>query len=254
MLDASFVREIIAQAHGPVVLDVNGRKRVYTPAGDGGWGEEDLALPEVAPSPLAFGTLNGLATYLAENRDKLTLTTLAAHIHDVRNVSIGGPLIEEFKQRFAYARASLDSLVGKDDGFTFGQFLNHEVFVIQLQSKFVRTPELEKVLAFIGSIRGENVRQVDDDGTTQTVTARAGAVLKSEAAVPNPVILAPYRTFREVGQPESRFILRLKSGDEGEKPTLALFEADGSTWRVDAISNIALWLKQHLPSGIAIYY
>jgi hypothetical protein len=254
MLDASFVKEIVSQSAEPKVLDVHGRSRVYRPDGSGAWSEQVLNLPEVAPSALFFGTLNGLATYLAENRDKLDLATLAAHIHDVRNVSIAGPLLGEFKQRFAYARASLDNLVGKDDGFPFGVWLHHENFVIQLQAKFVRTPELERVLAFVGSIRGESVRQVDDDGVTQTVTARAGAVLKSEAAVPNPVSLAPYRTFREVEQPASKFILRLQSGDEGEKPNLALFEADGSSWRVEAISNIALWLKTHLPQAVAIYY
>ena len=30
--------------------------------------------------------------------------------------------------------------------------------------------------------------------------------------VPNPVGLAPYRTFTEIGQPESKFVLRLKNG------------------------------------------
>ncbi|NQK92942.1 hypothetical protein HO498_01330 [Streptococcus suis] len=58
---------------------------------------------------------------------------------------------------------------------------------------------------------------------------------------PNPVTLRPYRTFAEVEQPASQFIYRIdKAG------YMALFEADGGKWKLDAINNIATYLKSKL--------
>ena len=60
---------------------------------------------------------------------------------------------------------------------------------------------------------------------SQKTTIKTGAENLSEVKVPNPVVLAPYRTFSEVDQPESKFIFRLESGKE-DTPLAALFEAD----------------------------
>src|SRR5437870_4623366 len=73
------------------------------------------------------------------------------------------------------------------------------------------------------------------DGFSQTVTVKAGITRVEKAIVPNPVTLIPFRTFREVEQPSSSFILRLTGG---EKPKAALFEADGGQWKLEAIKNI----------------
>lgn len=64
--------------------------------------------------------------------------------------------------------------------------------------------------------------------------------------MPNPVYLAPYRTFREVTQPLSPFVLRMKQGREGGLPTVALFEADGGKWKLDAIAFIRDFLREKI--------
>ena len=46
----------------------------------------------------------------------------------------------------------------------------------------------------------------------QKVAARTGFATTGLAAVPNPVTLKPFRTFVEVPQPASEFVLRLKEG------------------------------------------
>ena len=53
--------------------------------------------------------------------------------------------------------------------------------------------------------------------------------------------LTPYRIFNEVEQPSSQFIFRINS-----MANLALFEADGGKWKLDAINNIAAYLKTEL--------
>lgn len=75
------------------------------------------------------------------------------------------------------------------------------------------------------------------------MTARSGIARVEEISVPNPVFLAPFRTFREITQPLSPFVLRMKQGREGGLPTVALFEADGGKWKLDAIQFIRDYLE-----------
>jgi len=55
------------------------------------------------------------------------------------------------------------------------------------------------------------------------------------------VMLTPYRTFLEVEQPTSEFLLRLN--DEGE---VGLFEADGGMWALTAKDRIAAYFEEKL--------
>lgn len=73
---------------------------------------------------------------------------------------------------------------------------------------------------------------------------KTGVAKLNDVVVPNPVTLAPYRTFPEIEQPKSKFIFRMQSG-----PTATLFEADGGAWRNEAMKNIKVWLKTAL-SGV----
>lgn len=55
------------------------------------------------------------------------------------------------------------------------------------------------------------------------------------------VTLRPFRTFLEVEQPESVFILRLNSNGE-----INLISADGGAWKLEAVRNIAGYFEEHL--------
>ena len=80
-----------------------------------------------------------------------------------------------------------------------------------------------------------------DNGINQTTTVKSGVASLAKATAPNPVTLRPYRTFTEVVQPSSQFVLRINKDAE-----LALFEADGGKWKLEAIKNIADYLKTGL--------
>jgi len=62
----------------------------------------------------------------------------------------------------------------------------------------------------------------------------------------------PFRTFREVLQPASPFVLRVQAGAQGGLPTVGLFEADGGAWRLSAVEGIRGWLAHELPDSIAV--
>jgi hypothetical protein len=134
--------------------------------------------------------------------------------------------------------------------YPFERYLDLETFIVALQSRFVQDETTTALLKLVGNVSGEAVANFSDDGVTQKVLAKTGIVRVEEAAVPNPVMLAPYRTFLEVRQPASRFIYRLKQEGAGIK--CALIEADGGNWKLEAIALIRDWLKEALPEEIVI--
>jgi hypothetical protein len=72
-------------------------------------------------------------------------------------------------------------------------------------------------------------------------------VLKTAEKIRARVTLAPYRTFREVEQPRSEFLFRLRNKAPDNLPECALFEADGGRWKLDAMLTIKEWLKDRKP-------
>ena len=99
------------------------------------------------------------------------------------------------------------------------------------------------LLKFAGTVEQGSVAEYGDDGVTQKATVRQGIASKTDAVVPNPVKLRPYRTFTEVVQPASDFIFRMK---EDRGITCALFEADGGAWKNAAMKNIKECLEFEL--------
>lgn len=123
--------------------------------------------------------------------------------------------------------------------------LDYETMMITLRSKFVETPELLDLVKLLGTITEENSATAADDGFTQTVVVRKGIVTKGTTAVKPIVKLRPYRTFNEVEQPESEFLVRLSDGGY-----VALYEADGGAWKLQARNNVANYLRKELASLI----
>lgn len=112
---------------------------------------------------------------------------------------------------------------------------------IMLQSSFVDNKDRNLLLKVTGNVKDEAVKSVGDNGVSQAVTIKTGVASVSDVVVPNPVTLAPFRTFQEVEQPESKFIFRMKDG-----PSAALYEADGGAWRNEAMKNIKSSSKNSL--------
>ena len=80
-----------------------------------------------------------------------------------------------------------------------------------------------------------------DNGVTQTVEARQGVALNAVVEIKPRVMLRPFRTFLEVEQPESEFLLRVEP-DEG----IGFFEADGGIWKLEAKKNIADYFLKNM--------
>jgi hypothetical protein len=196
-----------------------------------------------APGKLGVFTLTGLVDFCLRNAAKKGAEDPAiVHIMGPNCVTLASEPFGPTLQRTEFITASFESLLGSS--FKFGEYYDQESFIVGLQSLFEPTPARGDVLKVIGTIKENQVRSFADDGVTQSVAASAGQVLVAEVQVPNPVYLKPYRTFREIDQPESPFILRVRPGKE--RPQCALFEADGGRWKLTAIQLIKEYLEDKI--------
>ncbi|WP_297639639.1 hypothetical protein, partial [uncultured Clostridium sp.] len=184
---------------------------------------------------LTVSTLTGLVDYIKGNVDNLK-GELLIQIDSYKRVRLFSPLNED-KDRELYieAKAILP------DNVRYDQFLSTEMFNIMLQSSFVDVGDKKVLLKYTGLVKDEAVKELGDDGIKQQVTIKTGVASVNQAEVPNPVQLAPFRTFVEVEQPISKFIFRMKNG-----PSAAIYEADGGAWRNEAIKNIKDYLQKEL--------
>lgn len=258
---AEVVRKEARQLGKPYTEQLVGTTVLYEPQPDGTWKRTNFGGPGVRPQALALHTLSGLVSYLvsraaesatepdsAATRDGAQQDELLIHVVDHEHVKVLTALDEkEGAYRTVFATAEFQPLIGTPAvPFRFGQYLDLESFNIALQALFEDGDDRKRVLHITGTVKEETVRTSKDDGVTQQVVASAGVVGAYDTDVPNPVRLRPFRTFREVPQPESLFILRMKKGATGALPEAALFEADGGAWKLEAIRSIKSYLEMEL--------
>ena len=120
-----------------------------------------------------------------------------------------------------------------------------------MQTAFEQTDETALILTVAGNVESKTVANYGDDGTSQKATISKGIAGKEDVLVPNPVILRPYRTFLEVEQPESKFIFRIKEGNDGQ-PFFKLIEADGGIWKYEAVASIKEYLMENINPALGI--
>ena len=161
-------------------------------------------------------------------------------VDDVNRVRLVSKLIGKDRERETLIEAKLRGV----DTFSFGAFMTQEEFAIQFRSLFVPNADndTDYVLSFVSKLSGGTAITTEDDGVTQQVGVSRGVSGKLTAKEnAKPIVkLAPYRTFREIEQPESEFLLRTRLSDN--TPTVALFEADGGAWRITAMKRIAEYI------------
>lgn len=203
-----------------------------------------LPPPEPVPVTLHVHTLSGLIEFIEHERKQGDIATI--HVADYKTVRVHGELLGRYARRVVYAQADL---IGAP-AFPYGHWLDAETFIIKAQTCFVPTSDLAGLLAIVGNLKDEDVKTAIDDGISQKVTTKKGISLGVETQVPNPVRLVPYRTFAELTQPASLFILRLRRV-EGALPHIALWEVGDLAWQPEAIERIANFIKSSV-EGIPV--
>lgn len=163
------------------------------------------------------------------------------HVEDAGKVNLYSSVCNECIDRQKFMTAEWAG-----NKFPFGQFMDAEKFNILLQTCFMETDDLKVIQQVVGNLRDEAVQNYGDDGVSQSVTIRTGIAAVGQVRVPSPAKLRPYRTFLEVEQPASLFILRMR--EDGQ---CALFEADRGLWRETARQNIRNYFKYELEKMVS---
>lgn len=201
---------------------------------------ERVEVPQI--DTLEVSNLTSVIDFMKANIDGVQ-DKLLIQVSSPRTVRLLTPLdVDRNRQEILRAVAILP------DNIIYDRFIDTERFNIMLQSGFADNKDKKLLLKFTGLIRDEAVKETGDDGVSQAVTIKTGVASVGEAVVPNPVALAPYRTFPEIEQVESKFIFRMQEG-----PNAALYEADGGAWKNEAMRRIKEYLVENLKELKARY-
>ena len=191
---------------------------------------------DVMATPIETTTLTSLVDYIKTDIDALSIDPMFIHVVSPGEVVLISELNDDLsRDKYMKCEAMLPNNI------RYARYVPAEEFNIMLQSSFVDTPDKALLLKVTGLIQEKIIKETGDDGISQQATIKSGIAKIDDVIVPNPVTLAPYRTFPEIEQPESRFIFRMQTG-----PQAALFEADGGAWRNEAMVRIKSWLEERL--------
>ncbi len=198
----------LGKAQEIVTKEINGETYVS--------GSVSRVAPHVdRPSKIIVNGLDSIAKMVHHELDMMENQPIYIRVVGPRNVEVFTTLDSFMERDFLYE--------AKCDAPNFeGGWMPQEEAIIKLRSAFIHNEGTEYLLDLLSRICKEDSVNSDDNGVSQTVTARQGISLKHFEAVRSRVALRPYRAFTEVEQPESEFILRLD-----EDGRVGLIEADG---------------------------
>ena len=156
-------------------------------------------------------------------------------VNDYHSVSVFTTLDEDEDRLYLYKCAADTPAVTTD------RFMAYEKAVIELRSLYIPNEGTKYLLQLLSSISNESKVTSTDNGVTQQVEARSGIALNSMVKIEPRVTLQPFRTFIEVEQPASEFLLRIS-----ERGEIGFFPADGGVWKLEATRNVAAYFEDKL--------
>lgn len=122
--------------------------------------------------------------------------------------------------------------------------LPFEEAMIALRTRFQPTPDTDYAIKLLSEITTGAKVTFNDNGVATTVVTRKGIDLQSNQAIRPIITLRPYRTFQEVEQPASQFLIRIS--ERG----ISFIEADGGMWKLHARQTIKKYLEDALAEEI----
>lgn len=223
MIDREFIEKI---------EDMTGPKVIVTQ--QGAFADKHLYRVEnKLADTIVLSSLSGLAEMIKQEMSEYNLP-LFVRATSAERVHVFGAIRDDMQRERPFTAEA------KFIDFDFNEYISIENMIICLKSRFAPTEDRDYLVQLLGNITDQQSVQTKDDGITQSATVKSGIQLIGEQRIKPIVTLKPYRTFLEVEQPESDFLIRLKDG------RAALFEADGGAWEHEAVKNVADKLRELL--------
>lgn len=223
MIDREFIEKI---------EDMTGPKVIVTQ--QGAFADKHLYRVEnKLADTIVLSSLSGLAEMIKQEMSEYNLP-LFVRATSAERVHVFGAIRDDMQRERPFTAEA------KFIDFDFNEYISIENMIICLKSRFAPTEDRDYLVQLLGNITDQQSVQTKDDGITQSATVKSGIQLIGEQRIKPIVTLKPYRTFLEVEQLESDFLIRLKDG------RAALFEADGGAWEREAVKNVADKLRELL--------
>lgn len=122
--------------------------------------------------------------------------------------------------------------------------MGFEEAMIALRTRFQETSDSEYALKLLSDITTGSKVTYNDNGIATSVVTQSGVALQRNANIRPIINLRPYRTFQEVAQPESQFLIRVT--ERG----IRFVEADGGMWKLTARQTIKAYLEDTLEAEV----
>jgi hypothetical protein len=190
--------------------------------------------PEPTIKPLFTHTLQSVVDALVANFEAEHTKRLVIYIHSPISVSLTSN--SETKDLQRHCLIDADAYVAD---FGFGMEHGYENFIIALNSQFQDNEGRAELLKALSQISKKVENSLTDTGVSQEFKAKAG--ITTSVQLKNPIELIPFRTFPEVRQPESLFVFRILESKTTTR--FMLQEANGSQWKLTAITRIRQWFE-----------
>lgn len=191
-------------------------------------------------------TLTALVDLFESNFEDIQSEKSVFHVTSETGVDAYANASNDYAQRTNFIKASFANV----KSFSFDAWLDQEAFIIGLQAHVKDSVDRQYLLDLTSRIAVNEQLEIVDNGISQEVTAKTGTSLSKTLNVKPRVTLSPFRTFREIEQPASEFVFRVRKSTRGT-PELALFEADGGAWKLTAMKSIAEYLKNAIANDAA---
>lgn len=201
------------------------------------WSDRELNLieaPVYRPRSIDVTGLDSVCKLVRNEVEKVG-KKIFIQVESYRKVCVFSTYDDEFVRSYLY-NCNADT-----PAVTIGRFMSYENAIIELRSLYIPNDDIKYLLSLLSSISKESKVTSTDNGVTQKVEAKSGIALNQVVEVKPRAILKPFRTFIEVEQPESEFLLRID--DNG---CIGVFPADGGVWKLEATRNVAAYFENEL--------
>lgn len=205
-------------------------------------GDIEQILPKIQhPDTLTLNSLDGLVKLVKTEAMKMAdplYITIPTHM---RVVCFAQPKEENRWHRQFYYEAVASDVPGWEEKIS----MDFEEAQVAMRTRFQETPDvlyLQKLLSEI--TLGAKVTR-NDNGVATTVVTQKGIAMQGSETIRPIVKLRRYRTFQEVEQPESTFLIRV------DERAIRFIGADGGMWKLTARQTIKAFLAERFAEEIA---
>lgn len=192
------------------------------------------------PDTLHLNSLDALVKLVrteAVKAEQLLYITIPDHL-TVR--SFGRPQVDARFYRQVYYEAKATDVPGWGEKVQ----MSFDEMQIALRTRFQETKDMPYVQKLLSEISTGAKVTFNDNGVATTIVTKKGIDLQANETIRPIVTLRPYRTFQEVDQPESIFLIRIN--ERG----ITFVEADGGMWKLRARETVKAFLEEKLAAEI----